>query len=102
MMFRYRSTWAQQEEVRGTQSKDIFFVHGGTETSNSAQLSRHLLLTIRITAAPSALSFQLPVIPDQPQIRANETTPNSNVALTLILTLTVTGQLTDTDYLDIK
>jgi len=101
-MFRYRSTWAQQEEVQGTQSKDVFFVHGGTEISNSAQLSQQLLLTISITAAPSAWSFQLLIIPDQSQIRANETKPNPNVALALILTLTVTGQLADTDYLDIK
>jgi len=39
---------------------------------------------------PFTLPFQLPVVPDQPQISANETKPNPNVALTLILTLTLT------------
>jgi len=36
---------------------------------------------------PSTLSFQLPIVPDQPQIRASETKPNHDEALTLILTL---------------
>jgi len=38
----------------------------------------------------STLLFQLPIVPDQPQIRANETKPNPNVTLTLILTLILT------------
>jgi len=47
-----------------------------------------LLPTSSITAAPSTLPSQLPIVPDQPQIRASEIKPDSNVTLTLILTLT--------------
>ena len=46
--------------------------------------------TNRITPAPYTLPFQLPVVPDKPQIRASETKPNPNVTLTLILTLILT------------
>ena len=63
-------------------------------TSNSVQLCKYLHPTNSITAAPSTLPFQLPVVTDQPQIRARETKPNPNVTLTLILTLTLLTLLT--------
>jgi len=56
-------------------------------TINSVQLCQQFLPTISITTASSTLPFQLPLVPDQPQIRASETKPNPNLALTLILTL---------------
>ena len=59
---------------------------GSVDTSSSVQL--FLLPTNSITAAPTTLPFQLPVVPDQPQIRADKTKPNPSVRLTLILTLT--------------
>ena len=63
-----------------------------SSTSNSVRLCQQLLPTNSITAAPSTLLFQLPIVPDQPQICANETKPNPNVALTRILTLTLVTQ----------
>ena len=47
-----------------------------------------------MTAAPSTLPFQFSIVPDKPQIRANETKDNPNVTLTLILTLTLITILT--------
>jgi len=55
-------------------------------TSNSLEPCQ-LLPTKSITAAPSTLLFQLPVVPNQPQIRVIEAKPNPNETLTLILTL---------------
>jgi len=63
---------------------------GSCHTSSSAQLRQQLLPTNSITAVPSTLQFQLPIVPDQPQIRASETKPNPAVALTPILTLILT------------
>jgi len=57
--------------------------------------SNWVLFPVNSTAAaPSTLSCQLPVVSDQPQIRATETKPNHNVTLTLILTLTLLTLLT--------
>jgi len=51
-----------------------------------------------ITAAPSILPFQLPIAPDQPQVRVSENKPDPNVTLTLILTLALVTVLTPTSH----
>ena len=52
------------------------------DTSNIVPLCKLLLPTSGITAASATLPFQLPILPDQPQLRVNEAKPSPNVALT--------------------
>jgi len=68
--------------------------HFGTSAELSARHrpNRHWLRSVRIHPS-STLPFELPVVPDQPQIRASETKPNHKVTLTLIVTLILTVTL---------
>ena len=59
------------------------FCSVGRKTRAIQYSSVKLFPTNSITAAPRTLPFQLPVVSDQPQICANETKLNHNVALTL-------------------
>jgi len=82
-----REAMANMEKYIYKQSEGVGTQLIKHDTSNSVQLRKLLLPTNIITAAPSTLLFQLPIVLDQPQICTINPKPNPNVILTLILTL---------------